>query len=239
MDSSSESSDDEYYWNHIRIQPALPRRGGSVAGKSQNIERGRHEAGERFFKDYFGDSPTYSDEHFRRRFRMRRSLFEHIVEEIIPFDDYFRQKPDATGRLGFLPEQKATAALRILAYGSSADQLDEVIRMGESTSLQCLQRFCEAVVAIFGGEFLRTPTADDLKQILAENEKRKWPGMLGCIDCMHWPWKNCPVAWQGAFQGKEGCPTLILEAVCDQKLRIWHAFFGMPGSNNDLNVLDR
>lgn len=31
----------------------------------------------------------------------------------------------------------------------------------------------------------------------------------------------------------------ILEAVADESLHIWHVFFGLPGSNNDLNVLDR
>ena len=30
---------------------------------------------------------------------------------------------------------------------------------------------------------------------------------------------------------------MVLEAVADQDLWIWHAFFGMPGSHNDINVL--
>jgi hypothetical protein len=34
-------------------------------------------------------------------------------------------------------------------------------------------------------------------------------------------------------------PTIILEAVASDDLWIWHAFFGMPGSHNDINVLDR
>jgi hypothetical protein len=34
-------------------------------------------------------------------------------------------------------------------------------------------------------------------------------------------------------------PTITLEAVASQDLWIWHAFFGMPGSLNDINVLDR
>jgi hypothetical protein len=34
-------------------------------------------------------------------------------------------------------------------------------------------------------------------------------------------------------------PTIILEAVASQDLWIWHALFGMPGSLNDINVLDR
>ena len=34
-------------------------------------------------------------------------------------------------------------------------------------------------------------------------------------------------------------PTIILEAVASQDLWIWHAFFGMLGSINDIDVLDR
>src|SRR5438309_395455 len=34
-------------------------------------------------------------------------------------------------------------------------------------------------------------------------------------------------------------PTIVLEAVASYDLWIWHAFFGMPGSHNDINVLDR
>ena len=30
----------------------------------------------------------------------------------------------------------------------------------------------------------------------------------------------------------------MLEVVASYNLWIWHAFFGMPGSNNDINVLD-
>ncbi|CAN1298897.1 hypothetical protein LINPERPRIM_LOCUS23989 [Linum perenne] len=64
--------------------------------------------------------------------------------------------------------------------------------------------------------------------------------MLGSIDCMHWPWKNCPVAWKGQFtRGDQGVPTIMLEAVASQDLWIWHAFFGVAGSNNDINVLNQ
>jgi hypothetical protein len=31
---------------------------------------------------------------------------------------------------------------------------------------------------------------------------------------------------------------MILEAVASQDLWIWHAFFGLPGSHNDINVLE-
>ncbi|GKA26234.1 ALP1-like protein [Tanacetum coccineum] len=63
--------------------------------------------------------------------------------------------------------------------------------------------------------------------------------MLGSIDCMHWEWKNCPVSWQGQYgRGDKKYPTIMLEAVASQDLWIWHAFYGMAGANNDINVLD-
>ena len=55
---------------------------------------------------------------------------------------------------------------------------------------------------------------------------------------MHWRWKNCPAAWHGMYKGKEGAPSIILEGVADYRLYIWHAFFGMPGTCNDINVVD-
>ncbi|XP_047979186.1 uncharacterized protein LOC125221101 [Salvia hispanica] len=64
--------------------------------------------------------------------------------------------------------------------------------------------------------------------------------MLGSVDCMHWQWKNCPVALRGSYtSGHKGThPTVILEAVTNYRLWIWHAYFGVPGSNNDVNVLN-
>jgi hypothetical protein len=40
-------------------------------------------------------------------------------------------------------------------------------------------------------------------------------------------------------RGDHGMPTIILEAVASSDRWIWHAFFGVPGSNNDINVLNQ
>ncbi|GKF96674.1 ALP1-like protein, partial [Tanacetum coccineum] len=63
--------------------------------------------------------------------------------------------------------------------------------------------------------------------------------MLGSIDCIHWEWKKCPVSWQGQYgRGDKKYPTIMLEVVALHDLWIWHAFFGVAGANNDINVLD-
>jgi hypothetical protein len=51
---------------------------------------------------------------------------------------------------------------------------------------------------------------------------------------------NCPNAWRCQYtRGDHGHPTIMLEAVASQDLWIWHAFFGVAGSNNDINVLNQ
>jgi hypothetical protein len=114
------------------------------------------------------------------------------------------------------------------------------LKIGESTTLECLGKFAKAIIECFGPEYLRPPTTEEIEKILQANEARGFPGMLGSIDCMHWIWKNCPKAWAGMFtRGDKGKPTMILEAVATQDLRIWHCFFGVAGAQNDINVLNK
>ena len=78
---------------------------------------------------------------------------------------------------------------------------------------------------IFGHEYMRMPNEHDTTRLIAIGERRGFPGMLGSIDCMHWTWKNCPLAWQGMYIVHKKDPTIILEVVASNDLRIWHAFF--------------
>ncbi|KAK4737208.1 hypothetical protein R3W88_000905 [Solanum pinnatisectum] len=88
-----------------------------------------------------------------------------------------------------------------------------------------MKRFCRAIVEVFGERYLRSPTPNDVARLLHIGEQRGFTGMLGSLDCMHWKWKNCPTAWAGQYAGRSGSPTIILEAVADYDLWIWHAYF--------------
>ncbi|XP_006655110.1 putative nuclease HARBI1 [Oryza brachyantha] len=154
-------------------------------------------------------------------------------------DDYFKQKRNAANVLGQSCLKKVVAAFCIFAYGVPTDALDEYIRIGESTALEALRKFVAGVVEIFGSEYTRMPNEQDTTRLLATGASRGFPGMLGSIDCMHWTLKNYPTAWHGMYKGYKKEPTIILDAVASKDLWIWHAFFGMPGSHNDINVFHR
>jgi hypothetical protein len=210
---------------------------GSTSGR-RYVYREREVGHDCLFRDYFADHPTYDAVKFRRRFRMRRELFLSIVDRVCAYDSWFVQRPDATGRLGLSALQKCTAAIRMLAYGVAADATDEYCCIGANTADEALRRFVIAIHECFEAFFFRQPSRDDLEKQIAINTAHDFPGMFASLDCMHWTWRNCPVAWQGQFQDKDGFRSIILEAVADQSLWIWHAFFGMRGGNNDINVLD-
>ncbi|XP_056849929.1 uncharacterized protein LOC108840392 isoform X1 [Raphanus sativus] len=207
--------------------------------KRAYIERHREEGHIRLWNDYFSETPTYLPNLFRRRFRMNKSLFMHIVDRLSNEVQYFRETHDALGRKSLSPLQKCTAAIRVLAYGSAADTVDEYLRLGSSTTRLCVENFVDGIINLFGEEYLRRPTEADLQRLLYVAECRGFPGMIGSIDCIHWEWKNCPSAWKGQYARGSGKPTIVLEAVASFDLWIWHAFFGLPGTLNDINVLDR
>ncbi|XP_052621098.1 uncharacterized protein LOC111901508 [Lactuca sativa] len=119
--------------------------------------------------------------------------------------------------MSFSSIQKCAAALRYLGY----------------------DWFSACVYEVFHEEYLRKPTQRDIERLYSAHEERHgFPGMLGSLDCTHVAWEKCPTAWRGQFTREDiGEPTIILEAVASQDLWIWHAFFGVAGSNNDLNVL--
>ncbi|XP_016168441.1 uncharacterized protein LOC107610984 [Arachis ipaensis] len=118
------------------------------------INRDREAGHDRLFQDYFADEPVYNADIFRQRFRMRRHVFLRIVDALSNVYPYFQQRVDTTGRRSLSPLEKCTATIQMLAYGIAADAVDDYVRIGESTTIECLEKIVEGVILVFEDEYL-------------------------------------------------------------------------------------
>lgn len=69
--TESDSDDDIEQLFAELVDPQPATRGGSVIGRSANLDRQRISGHERIMKDYFIPQPVFTENMFRRRFRMR------------------------------------------------------------------------------------------------------------------------------------------------------------------------
>ncbi|XP_076901868.1 uncharacterized protein LOC143556434 [Bidens hawaiensis] len=187
-----------------------------------HLQRYRVGVHDRLMKDYFSPDATFDSERFRRCFRMSRQLFLRIVGDLECVYAFFQQWADTR------------------AYGTASDAMEEYLQMSETMAREALHTFYECIPQLYHKKYLRKPTQSDVQKIYEVHQQRHgFPEMLGSLDFMHWEWETCPVSWQGQYhQGDHDGPTVILEAAASFDLWIWHAFFGMPGANNDVAVIN-
>ncbi|XP_068323207.1 uncharacterized protein [Pyrus communis] len=129
--------------------------------------------------NYFNPNSMYTEEDFRRRLWMRCHVFERLLHDVQHVNLYFRHKLDKAGCPVFSPHQKVTIALRMLAYASPADAMDDTYGMSESTCLDNLVKLCRTIVQLYKEEYLREPNQEDLDWLIRKAEDCGFPGMIG------------------------------------------------------------
>lgn len=212
---------------------------GSVAGRKPNKSRDFSAGLQAILRDYFGvdgQPPVYDERDFERRFRVPRSVFLRVYHAGKD-QPWWKRTINATGRPQAHPLQKVVAAFRAIAYGETYDRADEYVRLSKTTIALAAKKLMHFIVARFGAAYLRPPTDAEVSTLLPRNAERGVPGCIGSLDCSHWEWTGCPHGHAGVYQNRKGKRSIVLEAVCDEDLWIWHSYVGAPGSYNDLNVL--
>lgn len=86
-----------------------------------------------FERSYFKEQCVYGEENFERRFRMPRRIFNWFEQGIKNKSKFIGGSKDATGQQRASARIKVMAVLRILAYGMSFHQVDELCEIGETT----------------------------------------------------------------------------------------------------------
>ena len=96
------------------------------------------------------------------------------------------------------------SSLRTLVFGTPPHAFNDYYQMSRSQSARCSEEFDRVMAALYKDEYLRSPTAADLKAINQLHKSQHGiHGMYESLDCMHLRWKNCPTAWQGSFSNGE------------------------------------
>nr|GEV04104.1 hypothetical protein [Tanacetum cinerariifolium] len=118
---------------------------------------------------------------------MARPLFNRIVTVVTNYDPFLHNNTDCTGREGIFLLIKCTSTIHKLAYGVNGNFLDEYMKISERSSRTALDHFCEAVMEIYGPEFLRKPPVTDIEKLYRHHEeKHGFSGMLGSLNCTDW-----------------------------------------------------
>ncbi|XP_076934286.1 uncharacterized protein LOC143600497 [Bidens hawaiensis] len=179
-----------------------------------HLQRDRVGAHDQLMKDYFSPDTTFDLEQFRRCFRMSRQLFLRIIGDLKSVYAFFQQRADERGKPGYSTMQKCTAAIRQLTYGTASDAMEEYLQMSETVAREALHTFCECISQLYHKKYLRKPTQRDVQKIYEVHHQRHgFPGLLvASIACIG-----------------NGKPVLLLGK---------HAFFGMPGANNDVAMIN-
>jgi hypothetical protein len=63
--------------------------------------------------------------------------------------------------------------------------INEYLKLGKSTALECLEYYCSGIIKCFGDDFLRRPVVADTQRLLAKPEDHKFPDMLRSIDSIY------------------------------------------------------
>lgn len=95
----------------------------------------------------------------------------------------------------------------MLAYGVAADATEEYHSLGENILMEAMKWFPIPYFpfSLFNSMYLHQPTSVNLEKQMMTSEV----SMFAFIECMHYQWKKCFMAWQCQFKDKYGKEHLL------------------------------
>ena len=127
---------------------------------------------------------------FRRRFRIPFELFGPLVEEC-KSNNIFASvaELEGNGRSKQIPiEFKVLCALRRLGRDAFADDIAELMDIGEETARQFFLAFIRGVSQRMYDEYVYPPTGEEMDKVEEGYRRAGFPGCVGSMDCTHILW---------------------------------------------------
>ncbi|XP_054081673.1 putative nuclease HARBI1 [Zeugodacus cucurbitae] len=160
---------------------------------------------------------------------MARAVFVKLENALIPFwspmDTKYSLKQSQYISLWKLGNSRTT-------YRELSDRFD----VGKGTSHKLFFKTIKAICCLNGE--ISWPTVTEQQQIMERFQTiraNSFPFVIGCMDGIHFK-INTPKHDAISNYDSKGVHSMIMQAICDSKLRFLDVFIGFPGSCHDGNV---
>lgn len=166
------------------------------------------------------DLPNWSDELFRKRFRMTRVAFNVLHSRVEPA---LRRNRDGSGRPGRSVMMQLLVTLwRLSRKGESICDIGDRFNCSDGYVAVTSSRVISVIVNTLYEEYVQWPSADEQVSIIAEFANlshNKLPGVIGCVDGTHIP-LGSSIPADADYVNRKGTHSLIMQCVCDHRLVI-------------------
>ncbi|XP_018569896.1 putative nuclease HARBI1 [Anoplophora glabripennis] len=106
--------------------------------------------------------------------------------------------------------------------------------LGKATGLRATRRIVKALFEL-GPTFIKWPNGEYANEIKEEFLRQDFPDTIGCIDGCHIS-IPLPKEHGQSYINRKGFSSLVLQVVCDHKLKFTHVYAGEPGPSHDARI---
>ncbi|XP_030448709.1 protein ALP1-like [Syzygium oleosum] len=258
---------DDYYTEVEELDRARRKKGRSLAGAvavtgavaceadsgKKGVKKGSGESGgghqrRLWVKDRSNawwdecNRPDYPEEEFKKAFRMGKSTFDMICEEL----NSVIAKEDTTLRSAIPVRQRVAVCLWRLATGEPLRLVSKRFGLGISTCHKLVLEVCSAIRTVLMPKYLQWPDEDKLRKIKDEYESISGiPNVVGSMYTTHIPIIAPKISVAAYFnkrhteRNQKTSYSITLQGVVDPKGVFTDVCIGWPGSMPDEQVLEK
>ncbi|XVF48702.1 hypothetical protein PTKIN_Ptkin03bG0211100 [Pterospermum kingtungense] len=186
--------------------------------------------------------PDYPDEEFKKAFRMSKSTFELICEEL----NSVIAKEDTTLRNAIPVKQRVAVCIWRLATGEPLRLVSKRFGLGISTCHKLVLEVCSAIRSVLMPKYLQWPDEDSLRKTKEEFEGISGiPNVVGSMYTTHIPIIAPKISVAAYFnkrhteRNQKTSYSITVQGVVDPRGVFTDVCIGWPGSMNDDQVLEK
>ena len=181
---------------------------------------------------------------FRMHFRMTSAMFEILLQDTMKLTSFStRQVVEGTSTdhegpapLPMVPASMLMLTLRFLGSQQPMDQLADMANISLPLFTRVVHETMDAFYQLMQ-HYIQWPEKDEVAEASDKFRQRcGLQGVMGIIDVLHVQ-VRAPDQHIDYYTNQQKETTVLLQTVCDHKLRFLHCCTGWPGSVDEITVL--